>query len=116
MVEFDFRAMAWPAAPLDASAFFHSRCVPQLREMLAGEGMWQGIDAGDAACVILPAAGHEHDSWRVAAIEELAREAAPVRINGVVDGQEEALAQVIDYLDSAPGVTGQLLAVAAGSV
>ena len=115
MVEFDFRAMDWPVAPLDASAYFLAHCLPQVREMLAGEGMWEPLERPQAACVILPEASHEHHSWRIAAVEELAREAAPVRINGIVGGSDEALEEVVAYLDAAPGVTGQVLEVADAS-
>ena len=48
-------------------------------------------------------------SWRRAAVEALAREAAPNRVNGVAGAEGEAVDQTCAYLAAAPGVTGQLL-------
>ncbi|WP_340589397.1 Rossmann fold domain-containing protein [Erythrobacter alti] len=92
-------ARGLPAAPLDAAAEFAARYFPILR--------------GYGSCmVILDHADHTHDSWRKAAIEELAREAAPGRINAVVGSESGAIAQVLKYLDDAPGVTGQIFTLA----
>lgn len=90
-----------PAAPLDAAARFHSEWVPQARALFA---------MGDIA-LVLPPAAHEHQGWRLAAVQELAREAAPARVNGVAGIDEAAIAETVAYLAAAPGITGQLLAV-----
>ncbi|APE28209.1 Rossmann fold domain-containing protein [Aurantiacibacter gangjinensis] len=86
-----------PDTPLDAAAAFHSRIVPQVRRQ-----------SGADIAVLLDHADHAHDSWRKAAIEELAREAAPCRLNAVIGPDGEACDAVCAFLDSAPGVTAQL--------
>ena len=99
------RARDLPDAPLDAAAQFLGELAPQIR----------GSEARNVVVSFSPA-DHEHDSWRRAAIEELAREAAPDgRVNALVcedDGGQAAQA-VLDYLAAAPGVTGQVLATRA---
>ena len=57
-------------------------------------------------------AGHEHRGWRLAAIQNLARRLAPVRVNGIVGNQIEAYEEAVAYLQGAPGITGQLLELA----
>lgn len=44
-------------------------------------------------------------------VQELAREAAPYRVNAVAGEGEQAIADTMAWLVQAPGVTGQLLAV-----
>lgn len=84
-------------APLDAAAEFHARVVPGAREAIAG---------GEAVCIVFDPADHTHRAWRVAAVQALAREAAPARINAVAaDGA--TCASTLAYLEQAPGVTGQ---------
>ena len=100
------RAAGLPAAPLDAAAHFHAHIVPAVRAEL-----------GDAALIVVAfePADHTHRGWRLAAIQELAREAAPHRVNGIVASPEdrEEADETIAFLHNAPGVTGQLLTVAA---
>jgi hypothetical protein len=91
-----------PAEPLDAAAHFHARLLPSARDLLAR--------GGDLA-VVFNAADHTHAAWRLAAIQELAREAAPLRVNAIVGDEETAVRETAAYLDSAPGVTGQILTV-----
>ena len=84
-----------PDDPQGAAAAFYAN-VPALPE------------AGDLALVFLPA-GAAHRDWRLAAVRDLARAAAPAqRVNAVVGLDEKALAQVLAYLADAPGVTGQV--------
>ena len=64
----------------------------------------------DLVLVFTPAA-HEFRGWRLAFVQDLAREAAPNRVNGIVGSDEDAIARLLEYLESAPGITGQLLAV-----
>jgi hypothetical protein len=61
--------------------------------------------------MVFPVAAYDHRGWRLAAVQDLAREAAPRRVNGVVGNQERAVATTLDWLAQAPGITGQLLAV-----
>lgn len=91
-----------PASALDAAAEYHSLHLPHLRELLVGPA--------DSLAIVLPAAPYNHDDWRRAAARDLAREAAPVRVNIVAGGDESAIAAMLAYLEGAPGVTGQYLA------
>ena len=93
-----------PAEPLDAAAEFHARELPEIRD---DSGIHSELDL----VIVFEPAGHDHRAWRLAAIQELARELAPRRINALVGADEAAIHEAMRYLDSAPGVTGQLLAV-----
>lgn len=93
-------ARGLPEAPLDAAAAFHSRILPQARRA-----------AGNDLVLLFDPADHRHLHWRTAAVEELAREAAPCRVNGAVGGSSAQVKAVCEYLDAAPGVTGQLFAI-----
>jgi hypothetical protein len=93
-----------PASPLDASAYFHAKVLPEIRAAYAGQ---PEIDL----IVVFDPAGHEHRAWRLAVIQELAREVAPARVNGVASDDEKAVAAARGYLEAAKGVTGQLLAL-----
>jgi len=81
--------------------------------LLAGEGMWadmeEELEGNEGIAVIFPPADHTHAAWRLAAIQELARAAAPLRVNGVACNENADMGEVIEYLASAPGVTGQML-------
>ncbi|MGB3795403.1 MAG: Rossmann fold domain-containing protein [Alteraurantiacibacter sp.] len=89
-----------PCAPLDAAAAFHARIMPEARRA-----------AGNDVIMLFDPADHTHETWRRAAVEELAREAAPCRVNGAVGGSSDGVKSLCDYLDNAPGVTGQMFAV-----
>lgn len=91
-------ARGLPAAPLDAAAAFHARIVPQARKA-----------AGHDLVIVLDNADHTHLGWRQSAIEALAREAAPSRVNAVVGPAGRELDQSCTFLAAAPGVTGQVL-------
>lgn len=96
------QATGLPEAPLDAAVDFYARVLPEIR------GEWGGAEE---IVIGFEPAGHEHRAWRLAAIQDLAREAAPCRVNGVVGNDDDAVAETLTFLESAPGVTGQLLAV-----
>ena len=98
------RSTGLPETPLDAAAEFYERILPAIRED------WDGVEE---IVVSFEAADHSHRAWRLAAIQELAREATPCRVNGVVMSKDDHLAstEVLNYLHKAPGVTGQLFAV-----
>ena len=98
LVRIDARDL--PDGPLDAAAAFHARIVPEVRRA-----------SGDDIVLLFDPADHTHEHWRIAAVEELAREAASCRVNGAAGGSGEAVSAVCEYLASAPGVTGQLFAV-----
>jgi len=59
--------------------------------------------------LIFDPAPYDHRGWRLAAVQDLARAAAPTRVNGIVGGDETAIEDMLAYLRHAPGVTGQLL-------
>jgi len=90
-----------PPTPLDAAAAFHADHLPRARALLA---------QGDLA-IHFPPADHPHRAWRLAAVQELAREAAPHRVNGVEGDDDPATAATIAWLADAPAITGQLLGV-----
>lgn len=90
-----------PDNPTDASSVFAQTVVPEIRA---------AIGAGDLPiCLVFGRADHTHAAWRKAAVQALAREAAPGRINAIAGGDEAAIAAGIAYLARAPGVTGQYL-------
>jgi NAD(P)-dependent dehydrogenase (short-subunit alcohol dehydrogenase family) len=66
---------------------------------------------GEDIVLAFPAADHTHKGWRLAVVQQLARDAAPLRVNALSGGDEAAVAAAVAYLASAPGVTGQLLAL-----
>ena len=91
-----------PEAALDAAGAFMAFHLEAARHAL-----------GDPDCtalsIILPPAGHDHRDWRLALARDLAREAAPRRVNVVAGAPGEARSQVLRFLADAPGVTGQYL-------
>lgn len=92
-----------PEHALDAAAEFHARWAPQALQLVA--------NGTPALTIVVPPAAYDHAGWRRAAVRDLARRAAPARVNMVAGEEGEALAATLDYLAAAPGVTGQLLAV-----
>jgi hypothetical protein len=89
-----------PAKPVAAAAFFYQRILPQV----------ELIKDGDVT-ILFPTVDSAHEGWMRAAVQDLAREAAPRRVNAVVGDDDAAIQSAIDWLDQAPGITGQLLAV-----
>ena len=59
--------------------------------------------------LVFAPADHTHRAWRLSAIQSLAREFAPIRVNALASGSEAATAAALVYLETAAGVTGQLL-------
>ena len=96
------RVEGLPDSPLDAARVFHDDYLPQVRGNPEG---------ADLIVVCFPLAGHQHRTWRLAVIQELAREVAPARANAVTGADSAALDETLDFLAHAPGVTGQILAV-----
>jgi hypothetical protein len=91
-----------PQGALDAATAFHAAWLPRIRDELAGD---------EALALVFGSAPYDHRCWRLAAVQDLAREAAPTRVNALAGDEEDALARILDWLGQAPGVTGQLLAV-----
>ncbi|MDP4605256.1 MAG: hypothetical protein NWS68_03770 [Erythrobacter sp.] len=91
-----------PDAPLDAAGAFMAFHLAAARALL---------DQPDcsALAIILPPASHDHRDWRLALARDLAREAAPKRVNIVAGPAGDALVASLRFLTDAPGVTGQYL-------
>jgi len=95
------RVSALPEGALDSAAAFHAEMLPQVRAALAA--------SGEDLVLAFEPADHEHRGWRLAAVQQLAREHAPRRVNAIESDDEEAIAAALSYIDRAPGLTGQLL-------
>ena len=93
------RVEGLPVGALEAAAVFHAEWLPRAREMLS-EGH---------LVLIFPRAVHTHRAWRLAAVQGLAREYAPLRVNAIASGSEPAIASARAYLERAQGFTGQYL-------
>lgn len=96
------RVEGLPQGVLEAAAQFHADVLPKVRVALA---------AGGDLVLVFPPADYTHKGWRLAVVQQLARDFAPVRVNAVTSGDETAIAAAMAYLADAPGVTGQLLAL-----
>ena len=94
-----------PEGALDGAAAFHAAWLPRARAQL------DGLAAEGHLVLVFPAAPYDHRGWRLAAVQDLARAAAPRRVNAIAGDDQPAIAQTVDWLAQAPGVTGQLLAV-----
>ncbi len=90
-----------PEGALDAAAVFHSEILPKARAELAS--------GPDHLVLIFDPADQEHRGWRLAVVQDLAREYAPLRVNALVSDDETAIAAAAEYCADAPGFTGQLL-------
>lgn len=92
-----------PDNALDAASEFTLHWLPRIRE---------SIESKQSLVIIVPAAASDHTDWRRAAVRDLARAYAPVRVNMISGGIAEAQAATLNYLDGAGGVTGQYLPLA----
>jgi hypothetical protein len=86
--------------PSAAAVLFHGEVMGQAAGLLS---------QADCLTLIFPPADHTHRAWRLAAVQALAREHAPARINAVAGGSEAAVAAALAYLEAADGLTGQYL-------
>ncbi len=91
-----------PESALDAASAFAAFHLEAARAMLADPET-------TALVILLPPAAHDHRDWRRALARDLAREAAPKRVNVVAGNPGEARAATLRFLADAPGVTGQYL-------
>ncbi len=91
-----------PDGALDAAAAFMALHLEAARALLADP------DCTALAIVLLPAP-HDHRDWRLALARDLAREAAPGRVNVVAGPPGQVRTAVLHFLADAPGVTGQYL-------
>lgn len=98
-------ATGLPDDPVAAATAFYADIVPDLR----------AAPERPSLAVLFSPADHSHAAWRLAAIQQLARDAAPAtRVNAVVvnPADEEGTAEVIRFALTAPGITGQIIEVA----
>jgi hypothetical protein len=91
-----------PEGALDAAAAFMAVHLPAARALLDDP-------ACTALAVILPPAPYDHRDWRRALARDLARTAAPKRVNVVAGLPGAAREATLHFLADAPGVTGQYL-------
>jgi len=91
-----------PGHAVDAAASFHAEWLLAVRDALTRD---------DALAIVFPSASYDHRGWRLAIVQGLARAAAPKRVNAVAGDDDSAIAQAIDWLAAAPGITGQLFMV-----
>ena len=87
--------------PLAAAARFYADILPSVLKALDAE-------SGDLVIGFEPA-DYQHRGWRLAAVQQLARDHAPVRVNAIASDDEKAIAAALAYLSVAEGVTGQYL-------
>ena len=92
------------SSPLDAAGDFHREWLPLARE----------ASGQDDLVLLFEVAGREHRAWRLAAVQDLAREAAPRRVNAISGNERDAIDTTLAWLEREPGITGQLLAVEPG--
>ena len=90
-----------PGEALAAAARLHGEVLPRVLEALAAKP--------PHLTLIFPLADYTHRAWRLSAVQALAREYAPIRINALASDCGPAIAAALGYLGSAEGVTGQLL-------
>jgi len=95
-----YRVGPLPEEVLAASARFHGQVLPDVQAQLAG---------GGGLILVFAPADHTHRGWRLALVQQLARDHAPVRVNAVASDDEAAIAATARYLKMADGVTGQYL-------
>ncbi len=91
-----------PEGALDAAGAFMAFHLEAARAILAAPDC-------SALAILLPAAPHDHADWRRALARDLAREAAPRRVNVVAGPPGAARDATLRFLADAPGVTGQYL-------
>ena len=89
-----------PVEALDAAAAFHGEWRKRAQSLLEG---------ADALTIVMSLAPYDHADWRRAAARDLARAVAPKRVNVIAGDDENAIAAALEYLEGAPGVTGQYL-------
>ncbi len=91
-----------PDRPSAAAAAFHGEWLNRVQAELA---------AGGDLLLVFPPSDHTHATWRLAAVQVLAREAAPLRINAVASEEPAAIEAALAYLAETGGVTGQYLSL-----
>jgi hypothetical protein len=91
-----------PDGALEAASAFLAEHLVAARNILAEAET-------TALAIVLAPAPHDHRDWRRALGRDLARAAAPKRVNIVAGHPGEALEATLRFLADAPGVTGHYL-------
>lgn len=86
--------------PLDAAARFHADVLPQARAVLAEH---------KSLILVFAPASHDHRAWRLAAVQGLARDHAPKRVNAVAADGGDAIDAASRWLVESESITGQYL-------
>ena len=103
-----YEVEALPDAALAAAALFHANHLPLIEIALA--------TLDETLTIVFSPADHTHRGWRLAVVQELARQYAPLRINAVSGDNDAAISAAVNSLEIAEGVTGQsFLLVGAGA-
>ena len=90
-----------PDLPSAAAAAFHLEYLHRAAVLLR--------DGAQCLTLMFTAADHTQRGWRLAAVQTLAREHAPARVNAIAGGSASAIKAALTYLSAADGVTGQYL-------
>ncbi len=93
-----------PDKALAASARFHAQVLPEVLAAIRSSD-----HGGDPLTLVFAPADHTHRGWRLAVVQQLAREYAPLRVNALVSDDETAIVAAAAYLERTDGVTGQML-------
>jgi len=96
MAQAEYHVSDLPEGSLQASAVFFAEHLEKVRAKLG---------QGDLV-ITLPSAGPDHTDWRQALARDLARAAAPMRVNVIGAGDAEGKEALIRYLADAKGLTG----------
>ncbi|WP_309621887.1 Rossmann fold domain-containing protein [Novosphingobium sp.] len=92
-----------PIEPSAAAAAFHAEWLSKAVALLNPPRV------GEDLVIAFAAADYTHTGWRLAAVQMLAREHAPARVNAVSGGGAAAQAAALAYLAGGAGITGQYL-------
>jgi hypothetical protein len=130
------RIAGLPDGPLEAAAVFYAALPPPWGKgtSVAGGGVpagtpglegargevwstraspaptaWVPSSEGEDLVLIFPPADHTHRGWRLAAVQSLARDHAPLRVNALASDDPAAIESALTYLEQAEGLTGQYL-------
>jgi hypothetical protein len=108
MRQLALHVLGLPETPIDAAREFYGTHLPTARAALDAARAKPGEFT---FTLMFPPADHTHRAWRLAAVQGLAREVAPIRVNGLAGDDEAKLKAALAYLAEAPGITGQFLDV-----
>ena len=99
MAAFEIQSLG--SDPSAAAAQFYSQYLPLIEAQLAA--------VPGPLTILFPQVDYTHAAWRLAAVQALAREVAPQRVNAAAGDSHRARQAAVHYLEAAAGVTGQVL-------